>query len=557
MTYAKFVAQILSSFDIKTVFTVPGGGCIHLIDAFEQSPDIELVGMPSEHAATVAASAYALAHETIGVVLVTTGPGSTNAMTGVAASWIDSVPLLVISGQVQQKDINRGRARQKGFQEVSINQMVQPIVKKFYTCTGEFGDKEEITYVWEKMIEEARCSREGPVWIEVPLDVQGQEVTPSTAFADSGSAELDADLQKCKRPLLLIGRGVHHPHAVSEFLTYYDMPLMLTWRAIDYATDDFPNFIGRPGIYGQPAANQALSKCDLLICVGARLDAGQIAWDQKSFAPQAKKYIVDIDSGELEKLSELTHASYLCLESYEFFDLNFYSERTWPEWLAECQKSRQENPVVTDIHRQPYDRVNIYNFLDVLFDLAPENTMFVPSSSGAASEIFMQVARMKKGQRVINHPGLGSMGFALASAIGVYFSTKQPVICIEGDGSAAMSLAELQFIKDHLLPIKVFLLQNDGYGSIQATQDKFFGRRALSSFSTGLIMPDFGEVTHHITDNDRESMSTVIQEVLDANGHCLCAVDLELDGISGLLRVQAHQNDDGTFSAGRLEDISF
>lgn len=494
-----YIAKFFEAQKLRHIFMVAGGGCIHMVDSFGRNENIMEIPMMHEQGASIAAEAYAQYTNMPSALLVTTGPGGTNAITGVTSAWLDSVPMVILSGQVQRKDMKQDGQRQNGFQEVDIVSMVRGVTKYAKTIITP----EEIPIQLAKAYELANMGRKGPVWLDIPLDVQSAEIEVDNVqmefykkqkaweecVANDAATWITTVLPQAQRPMVLIGNGARGCADKAISLCHaLSVPYMLTWKAADFAPDDDPLFVGRPGAIAQRGANIAQQQADLVICLGARLDHGQVAYRSDLFAEQAQKIVIDIDRGEAEKHMEwgvedryyVTDAANVIknLAYMTLANLDIMNPDRRATWIEHCQQLKAGNPVITDRHRET---LNPYSFVDKLSDIMEEGDILVPSSSGTAAEVIMQAFRVKPGQRIINSQGLGAMGFAIPAAIGVAFASGKRVICVDGDGSFMMNMQELAVASMYDLPITFFIWDNDGYVSIRNTQDKLFNERYFGS----------------------------------------------------------------------------
>ncbi len=548
--------QIASLIPVKHCFLLPGGGNQPLVEAFRS----RAVPVLHEHTAAVAAEAYAQITG-LGCALVTTGPGVTNAMTGLAAAWLDSTPLVLLSGQVKQEYMATGGLRQRGFQELPSTELTKPITK----MSGQLGvyNLNSRVGLLLNAINLAQSPRMGPVHIDVPLDVQTAEAVEGhpgiTATwvskgvqAATDAAERCAELlSKSERPVLLIGNGCRG-EGVRELLESIGLPVLLTWRAADFLEEDHPLFCGRPGIAGQRGANIVQQSADLLICVGARLDLGQTGYDVSLFAPKATKFVVDVDADEaakhcVEPMSRLSDAT----GKWEFEWKDKWNNvvcdgRQFLQALAEKSTNKGKpwffgaagisgywltewGQWCLDTHERYRPRNAFY---DALSDALRPDDVIVAGSSGTASESTLQHIRIKRGQRLVCSHGLGSMGFCLPAAIGAYYATGKRVVCIEGDGSFAMNAYELETVRRLNLPIKVFVVRNGGYASIVRTQRNAGHGECVPS------VPDPIQLSKTLGITSRcGNMQKCIDNAMREDGSSVVAVDVPCE-LSSRMRTQ-------------------
>lgn len=571
MKLSDYIVDTLSKY-IDHIFLLSGGGCIHLVDSLGKSK-IQLIPTLHEQSASIAAESYAQYTNRLGVVLVTTGPGATNAVTGIASAWLDSIPVLIITGQVQNKDRKKNLGvRQLGFQEIETTGIYKNITK--YAVTVD--DPNTIRYHLEKAIYLATTGRPGPVLLDIPLDVQASEInpeilkpfTPDISITDNDwwIDNLIKDLQNSKRPILLVGNGVRLGHAMLEFMEFIDktgIPVLMTWKALDFLPEDHPQFVGRPGGVGQRGANFNQQNSDMIICVGARLDHGQLAYQHKYFVREGKKCIVDIDRSEISKLQfDIDYT--LDLNAKIFFQkLNQkITKLNIDSWLNTCKSLHNRYPVVLKEYLKPSTLINNYAFIYYLSMLLPENSLIIPGSSGACSEVTMQTLQVKTGTRVYNSEGLGSMGFGIPAAIGgCIASGKKETICIDGDGGFIMNIQELELVDRYKLPIKFFVLNNNGYGSIRTTQNTHFaGHLVVSDPSSGLTLPSVEKNAYaynipYVCISSQDSLKEDIYNVLNMDGPVICELMVDPNHKT-LPKASVYKKRDGSFSTRPMEDLA-
>jgi acetolactate synthase-1/2/3 large subunit len=580
MKLSDFVFKVVAETGVKHVFMLPGGGCMHLCDSLGNNKDLTFVCNLHEQASAIAADAYGQYTNNLGVALVTTGPGGTNTLTGVAAAWLDSTPCLFISGQVKRADMKGDRrVRQMGFQEIDVVNMVQPITKYAVTVT----DPKTIRYHLEKALWLARNGRPGPVWIDIPLDVQAVDIsetdqkrfdpselkTPNADDVKAAAQQVVELLKTAKRPVILVGNGIRLDHAIESFhalLEVLKIPVLTTWKAIDFIADNHPLFVGRPGSVGQRGANFSQQNADLLLVIGARLDFGQTGYVHRNFARGAKKVIVDIDPAELGKLDmnvdlPVAARAGAFLEALHAELSKAALKLDCSSWLARCHAWAKKYPVVLPEYRAIKDGVSNYVLLDVLSDCMSAGDVLVPGSSGACSETTMQAFRVKQGQRVFNSEGLGPMGFGIAAAIGgCLASGKRKTVCLDGDGGFVMNIQELEVVRRLNLPIKFFVLDNNGYGSIRQSQKAYFNNRLMASEpSSGLTLPDFNKVAaafgiETCVIRNHDELEASVREVLGHDRPVVCIVKITPEQTTAP-RVASGQRADGSMYSKPLEDL--
>jgi len=538
MNAADFVVTSLENQGIKDVFLLPGGGCMYLVDALYRSQLIKSWPLLHEQSVGIAAEAYSQYSDSLGVALVTTGPGGTNALTACAAAWLDSTPVLFISGQVKTQDNAKPfGVRQLGFQEIPITEMARSITKEAVRVES-IADLPEVL---SRLISLATNGRPGPVWLDIPLDIQSSVIDqsplvelPSTKsygfLSESLLDKILADWSAAKRPILMFGNGVRLSGGLDlckKLAESTATPCLLTWKALDFLPELHQLNAGRPGAIAQRWSNFAQQTSDFILVIGARLDLGQTAYRPDNFAPRAKKYIVDIDVNELNKLESVgatcitADAAQIIerlLEKIEKQNIQLGNS----DWVQQIKDWKERYPLLQDKHKAPSSGVNLYELIEVLSETMDGSDLLVPGSSGACSEISMQGFQVKSGQRVLNSEGLGPMGFGVPAPIGACIASGfKRTISIDGDGGFLMNIQELATIELHALPIKIFVLNNNGYGSIKTSQDRYFeGRRLGTDRSTGLAIPNLEPIIRgfglrYKSIASREELRAVIEFVLE------------------------------------------
>jgi len=553
---------------------------MHLVDSLGKCIDLEYVCCLHEQAAAIAADAYGQYTNNIGVALVTTGPGGTNAITGVAGSWIDSTPVFIISGQAKRSDmIGASGVRQMGIQEVDIIKLVTPITKYAVTIM----DPLSIKYHLEKAVYLARKGRQGPVWIDIPLDVQGAIIDednmkgfdPLEITCVDDEVELKTKIKKIinlfnksERPVILAGNGIRLAKAEEDFLyliTSLKIPVLTTWKTIDFLPENHELFFGRPGSVGQRGANFIQQNSDFILTIGARLDLAQIGYNYHNFARMAKKVIVDIDETEIKKMKMDIDVP-VCSDAKAFIqefinNLEMVHHRDRNDWKFRCASWKKKYPVIVPEYWKQKEPVNTYALIDVLSELLTESDVLVPGSSGSCAEITMQAFKVKKGQRIFNTPGLGSMGFGLPASIGACLASgKRRTISIIGDGGLQHNIQELETMKRLDLPIKLFILNNNGYASIRNTHNKIFnGRLVCCDPSSGLTLPDtckvasaYGLKTVRIS--NQKNLKEDVQNVLEMDGTVVCEVMIDPD-LQTAPKMSSIAKPDGSMVSKPLEDL--
>lgn len=570
---ADYLIQRLADLGLRDIFLLPGGGAMYLNDAVASEQRINPVVCHHEQACGIAAEAYGRTHPLgFGVAMVTTGPGATNIVTPLAGAWIESLPLLIISGQVKRADAINGREiRQGGVQEVDIISVVKPITKFAVTIRNAADAR--------KCLEEAlwhmKTGRPGPVWIDVPLDIQAAPIEPDllSGFVPPESAEnndlssdieqLNAIVQSAQRPIFLIGHGVRISGGTNKFKQLAEVlqiPCVFTWNAADTFHWDHDLYIGRPGVVAARAPNFAIQNCDCLIAIGCRLDNVVTAYNPAGFARAARKIIVDVDPNELERHTMPVDLK-ICSDALQFIDI--WSQKL-PQladisaWQQKCLDWKQRYTPLDGRTFSSSSPIAHFQFADKLSDAIPEDTLVITGSSGLALEVFYTAFRNQKGQRMFLTSGLGSMGYGLPAAIGACIGAgKIPSVCVESDGSLMLNLQELATLKHLNLPITLVIMNNNGYASIRNTQKNYFNERYIgSNRESGLLIPDFMAIARAMgIDCVRVTDATELTAGLFGRGLSIVEVMLE-EQVVLTPKVSAMPQPDGSMISMPLEDMS-
>lgn len=571
---ADYIADYIKKIGIKHVFLVTGGGAMYLNDAFGQKGNY--VCNHHEQACAMAAEGYARVNNFLGVCNVTTGPGATNAITGVMGAWTDSIPMLVISGQVKQSVSlykNKGY-RQIGTQELPIIDVVKPITK----YAAPVLDPYDVAYKLEKAVYVSNHGRHGPVWLDIPLDVQNSQIDSKklkhfvepvkTVYLSDVSKDVCkvlGMLKKAKRPLVVAGYGIRSGGALKEFYNFilkFNIPVVTAVQANDLMWEDNNLFAGRFGIFGTRPGNFAIQNADLLIILGCRLHVIDTGYDFETFSRESKKILVEIDKTELKKpyikidlpihtdvkkfLEEINKKQVKDLPSYNW-------------WINRCLEWRKKYPAcLPEYKKTKKGFVNSYCFIDELSKCL-KNDDVVVTANGTAYTCTAQGIKLKKGQRLIYNTGCASMGYDLPSSIGVAFARPgKRVITLSGDGSIQMNIQELQTIVHHNLPIKIFVFNNNGYLAIRITQGSFFQRFYGIDKTNGISFPELKRIAvaygipFDRIDSTR-NMSKKINEVINSDGPHICEIMMSPDQ-KLIPKPSTVSNADGTFTSKPLED---
>lgn len=574
-----YVVGRLADYGVRTVFLLTGGGAMHLNDSLGGCKSLRYICNLHEQACAIAGEAYAKYDTRLGVVMVTVGPGATNTLTGVAGAWLDSSPMLFLSGQVKRADLKGDTGvRNRGVQEVDIVTIVKSVTKYAVTV----ADPATIRFHLEKAIHMATHGRPGPVWIDIPLDVQASQIDPeslegftveppastcSRTEIKTKVAELICLLNASARPFLLFGNGVRIAQAQTEMrqiIEALQLPFGLTWPAMDLVPADHPLLVGRPGPMAPRGANFALQNSDFLLTVGARMDLVLTAFAPERLARAARKGMVDIDPNEIGKMSRFLDVP-VCADAGDFLrellvQLPSVQDRSREPWQRRCTEWKTKYPLVLPQHRERKEPVSMFYFTEVLCEELDEGDLVVPGSSGNAIETLLLAFKTKKNQRIFITTALGPMGFGLPASIGGCLAHgSRRTVCVDGDGGIQMNIQELETIARLQLPIKLFVINNGGYGSIITSQKTYFGRLVGADPSSGLTLPDvtkvaaaYGLSSCRIT--HQRNLRADIRKILDAPGPMVCEVVVVPDE-PRQPRVSSMQKPDGTMVSKPLEDM--
>jgi acetolactate synthase-1/2/3 large subunit len=572
-----YVVKFLEGYGVDTVFLVTGGGAMHLNDSFGKSEKIKNIFNHHEQGSAIAAEGYARISGRMAVVNVTTGPGGLNTFTGLMGQWTDSVPVLYISGQVRYDttvDSQKGRLelRQLGDQEVDIITVVRPLTK-FAATVKDPGD---IRWILEKAVYEANNGRPGPVWIDIPHNIQSAIIdeTNLIGFESSISSpqkNLQAQvgetinyLSEAERPVVVCGHGTRLSGTIDlvcKFCIENDIPVVTTFNNFDAIPDDFPLYSGRIGTVGQRCGNLCLQNADLVLFLGTRNNIRQTSYSWEYFCRASKHIAVDIDDAELRKPT-VKYDLAICADLKDFMPALIKNAEksklpdftSWRDW---CRERRNRFPVVTDGQKNS-DKINPYHFVNEMTGRLDSGAI-VFAGNGTACITLFHSSVIKKGQRMVLNSGCASMGYDVPAALGAAAASGRNVICLAGDGSFQMNIQELATISYNKLPVKIFYLDNGGYSSIKQTQDNFFGRRFGVDDKTGILFPDTSLLADaygikHFEISDKKEMPDKINDVLRFKGPVLCHVYLDPDYIFEP-KLSSYRRPDGKLISKPLEDM--
>jgi len=586
---ADYVADFLVNKGVTDCFSVVGGGAMHLNDALGHKDGLKVTYNHHEQACAIAAEAYARIDNKIAAVCVTTGPGGTNALTGVLGGWLDSIPMFIISGQVRYDTTARYALkytetplRAMGDQEYDIVKSVEHMTK--YAVMIE--DPKTIRYVLEKAWHLATTGRPGPVWIDIPVNYQGCFIEtdellgydpkeddcylPPKVTDDIINKVLDK-IRNAKRPVFHTGYGIRLSGAYNTFrevANKLNIPIVTYWNAIDLIEDDNPLYCGRAGNMGDRPGNWAIQNADLILAIGTRISIRQVGYNWKTWAREAEVIMVDIDQAELKKptlhvempiwadAKDFLEKMNKCIEQVPVYNDDM--------WLKTCQRWKAEYPAVLPRQWEENGKTaNVYAFVRYLSSRLPENSL-TAVSNGACCVVGNQAYVIQKGSRLANNSAVASMGYGLPATIGTCLAgNKNTTICLEGDGSIMMNLQELQTIITNRLPIKIFLINNNGYHSIRITQTNLFSEHCkvgIGPESGDLSFPEFRKIAEafgfkYYSATSNHEMKAVVDEVLTYDGPLFCEIFTDTEQVwepkSSTKRLP-----DGTLVSPPLEDLA-
>ena len=513
MNLSDYVLDFLEKKKVKEVFLITGGAISFMVDAFSRNRKVKYVSVAHEQAGAMMADSYSRLGPNFSCTMVTSGPGATNLITGIACSYFDSIPALHICGQVntyeqQDSHISTKNVRQVGFQETDIVKISKPITKFSY----KLKKASEIKYVLEKAYYFATSGRPGPVLIDIPMNLQREKINPKQLKSfqpknekkntDSRKliSKIESLFQKARKPVLILGGGIKYGKAekdLKKFLKYFQIPIVTTWSGVDLLDHRSNKYIGNIGVYGSRAANFAIQNSDLFLCLGSRLDTRITGGVPKTFARKAKKIVVDIDKNEIGKQRGLKidvpiemDVKYFFKEYLKYKKKNIIKK----DWLIRCNDWKMKYPMVLKKYYQEKNNVNPYVFTNYLSEILNKKDIIIADDGGHLTWT-IQSFKIKEGQKLFSAFGNSPMGYALPASIGASIvKNKSRIICIDGDGSIQINLQELHTIDKLRLPIKIFILNNDGYGIIKQFQDLYLDKRHEAS-GKGVSNPDFKKIS--------------------------------------------------------------
>lgn len=582
MKISDYVMQFLSGIGIRHVFYVTGGGAMHLNDSLGRNTQIEGICMLHEQGASIAAEAYARISENYGACLVTSGPGGTNAVTGVAGAYYDSTPVIFISGQAKRDDlVGNQKIRQFGIQETDILSIVKSITK----YAVQIQKPEDIRYELEKAAFLARQGRPGPVWIDIPLDIQASQVEqeklksyqePEELLSGGKNSEINGRisqvfklLHEAQRPLVLLGNGIRLAGAVAEAREFYEelgVPVVTSWNGVDLIEDSHPLFYGRPGSVGHRHANFIQQNADFVLTIGSRLNLLSTGYNYADFLGKAKHVMVDIDENEMHKKSVHPYLEVPCDAKYFLRKMlekreELYTEQT-ERWICYCKDMKKKYPVFISEAEPREGYVSTYRLIDEISRQMTGDDIYQFTSSGTSVDIAMKVFKIKRGQRAFLTKGLAAMGFDVPACIGSCIASGgRRTVCVTGDGSVMMNIQELEVIARMNLPIKLFITDNRGYSMIYNSQNgNFKGHLTGCTKESGLTLPDIEKLSEAfgiktICLDSETDLGKKVREVLEYSGPMVCRVKADIE--QKILPRQANYiKDDGQMASRPLDDMA-
>jgi acetolactate synthase-1/2/3 large subunit len=570
---ADYIFKYLLEREIDTAFSVSGGAAAHLLESARKYK-IKYIHNYHEQASAMSAEGYARLANKPALVLVTNGPGSSNTITGIVGAFQDSLPMFVISGQVPTSQTIQPGLRQLGVQELDIIPMVKGITK----YAVQVRDKNQIKYHLDKAFYECTTGRKGPVWLDIPLDIQSAVIDTKELEGFIFNTEVKTDLNhpfsidyildtisKAKRPLIITGNGIHLSNSEKQFKKVFDklkIPAISTWTSKDLFAWDDPLFVGNFGLLGERAANFAVQKADLLLILGSRLSIPNTGYNSKLFSPNSIKIMIDIDENEMEK-STLNIDYKIKADLAEFLPVlnenvskSFYRDK----WVTQLNEWKTKYPVYQKEYGKLKKKINSFHFIEILSKHLTDKHVVV-TDMGTSYTCTHQALKTNGKNRLYTSSGTCSMGFGLPGAIGSYFANpKKEIILIAGDGGLQMNLQELQTIIQYNIPLKIFVLNNNGYLAISLMQDNLFESKYIGSTpSSGVSSPDFCEIAEaygikSARFEDNKSLEKYLKVILKYDGPALCEIMMPKHQLL-IPRVQSRKDKDGNIISTSLENM--
>ena len=589
MKVSDYIVHFYHQKGLDTCFCVTGGGAMHFNDSFGHSNLFTNIYTHHEQAAAMAAEGYARIKSIPAIVSVTSGPGATNAITGVYGAWQDSIPMIVLSGQMKSSTISQStpaEVRYLGFQESNIIPMIKTITK----YSAVVLDIRDLKYHLEKSFDLAVSGRKGPVWLDIPLDIQGTNIDPEINFIDgtkyvsnlyknfpkplkSQLEELTLAIKKSKRPVIMLGEEIRMANAVNDVLSLIELigiPVVTEWNAHDLIPTESPYQCGRPGTIGDRGGNYTVQGSDFLLCIGCQLSIRQISYEWKNFASKAFIAAVNIDEAELEKptinvqMPIVSDVKEFCSKFYQFLK-KYPLNSDFSKWLGWSKSIWEKYPVVQSKHFDKNQPLDVYPFIKLLSNFAEVDTITV-LANGAACVCGLQAFDIKTNTRLFTNAGASSMGYGIAASIGASIGAdkKRIVVCVEGDGSLMMNLQELATIVQNNLNIKIIIINNQGYHSIKQTQASLFNAKEKgycgANPESGLSFPNFQKIADsfglfYIKIEAVSKMDANLKNMFEFKGPVICEIFTDPDQIFEP-KLASKLNKDGSFETPSLELMS-
>jgi len=577
MRVADYIANFIYENGTKHVFLLSGGGIMHLTDGLACNKKLKKICVHHEQAASMAIESYSRLTGKMGVGFFTTGPGSTNAITGLAGAWIDSTPCLFISGQAKRRD-SIYMAKIKGIRQIGVQELnIIPVIIPLTKYSAFIDNPNDIRFHLEKAYFMAKEGRPGPVWLDIPLDVQGAIINPKklkkfnppknkTIIPEKEIQKISSYLKSAKRPVILAGQGVRISGATENLLTIaknYKIPIVTTYLGIDIISEDHPCYIGRIGIKGTRAGNLAMQNADLLIIIGSSLPVSEVNFEYNQFAREAKIIVVDTDLSSHKKKTIKIDSLIQADAKYFIKKLSFLIKSAPTEfdsiWLGICSMWKNKYPVCLPEYKNLKDKINLYHFIDEISKQLKNNDVVI-TDAGSVFYAGAQGIKIKNGVRYITSGGLATMGYGLPASIGTSVATNERTICITGDGSFQQNIQELQTLTHYNLPVKIFLINNNGYLSIRFTQTKFFDKRFIGTdVESGVSFPNAEKIAKaygikFIRTKDSKKLSHIINFVLNYEGPIICEV-VTPENQEIIPTVASEKKENGKMVSKPLEDM--
>ena len=578
---AEYIANFMVEKGVEHVFTVTGGGAMHLNDAFGHHKDLSCIYNHHEQACSIAAEGYARLTGKVATVCVTSGPGGTNAITGVLGGWQDSIPMFVVSGQVKRETTTWSTdipLRQLGDQEFQIVDCVSTMTKYSVMVT----DSEQIRYHLEKAWYLCNNGRKGPVWIDVPLDVQSaivdtddlipydcaEDKQEEVLYDTSMTSKIVEKIKQAKKPVILVGTAIRLAKAQDELIRVAEklgIPVVTAWNAHDLLPEEAPYYCGRPGTVGLRGGNYVIQNSDLLIVLGCRLNIRMISYNYKAFAKNAYKIMVDIDKNELVKptiqIDMPIHADVkdVLKDLHNYIEVNGW-EPQHEDWLNWAKSVHDKHPAVLESYRAVDKPLNPYVFVDEFFKGLHKDDV-VACGNGGACVVTFQASHIKKGQRLFTNSGCAAMGYGFPAAIGCAIARKgERVICIDGDGSFQMNIQELQTVVYHQMNLKIVIMNNNGYHSIRQTQNNLFkGDLVGVCDGNGVSFPDMEKIAYaydvpFVRIEKEQDIVEAMDKMFEQPGPYLCEVVVD-EKQNFEPKLSSKVMPDGTIVSPELDDL--